>query len=117
MAGRVPRRQLAVHGALQFVLQAKQAGFRRDQVPLQFGKPLRMGKIAGAQQGDAFAARPMGHVRQISVPTGGSRVLGMDVQIGVEHPRQAPCLRTGAFVVPPIIRRRAELDKRPIGER
>ena len=59
---RAGRRQLFVHRALQFVAQAKQARFRRDQVPLQFGKPLRMRKVAGAQQGDAFAARPEGHV-------------------------------------------------------
>ena len=78
--------QFFIHAALQVVDQAKQARFRRDQIPLQFGEPLGVRKVACAQQAYALAARPPGQVRQIGLPAGGARVLGVDMQISVEHP-------------------------------
>jgi len=77
---------LFVNGTLQFIPQSKQARFRRHQIALQFSEPLRVCEVAGAQQGHALAPRPDRHVLQIGVAARGPRVLGMHVQVGVEHP-------------------------------
>src|SRR5215831_5232873 len=44
-----------------------------------------MRKVAGAQHGDPFAARPPGEVLEVTVPAASARESGVDVQVGVEH--------------------------------
>jgi hypothetical protein len=58
--------------------------FSRFQRVLEMGEPRRMGKIAGAEEGDPFTAGPPGEVVQFEIATACTGVLRMDVQIGDE---------------------------------
>ena len=94
------RRQPAFDEPLQIGPQAVEARLRGHELLLQLRPPRRMREVAGADDGDAFLARPEREVFEITAPAGRARVLGVHVQIGVEdHAVDTLALRDerGAF--------------------
>ncbi len=69
------------------VAQAKQTGLGGNELLLELGAPCRMGEIAGGDDADALAARPVGQMLQVQILAGRPRIFRMDVQIGVEAHR------------------------------
>ena len=82
----------ALHGApghdvklLRVALEAvKPAGFIKLKLLAKFGAPLRMGKVARAQDVYALAARPCGQMAGVEGLAGGAGKTGMDMQVGYE---------------------------------
>ena len=78
------RRQGRGDTLLDVLPQAEQARLGRDELLLQLGRPGRMAEVAGADEADALARRPLGEVLEIEVAAGRARIFRMDVQVGVE---------------------------------
>ena len=78
------RRKLLLDGALQVGPKAIETRLRRHEPFPDLGPPGRVGEVAGADDGDALLAGPDGEVLEIAVPAGRARVLGVDVEIGIE---------------------------------
>ena len=78
------RRQPLLDGPLEIGAQAKEARLRRHETFLDLGPPRGVGEVPRADDGDALLAGPEGEVLEIAVPAGRARVLGVDVQVGIE---------------------------------
>src|SRR4029453_13418505 len=65
--------------------QPEQPRLGRDQGRLQLLEPPRVGEVPGADHADALAPPHQGQVLQVAVPTAGSRVLRVDVEVRVER--------------------------------
>ena len=104
-------RHLAVHRPLDLGLQPEQALFGRLQFLLQLIHPARMNEIPGAHHPDALQLGPLVQVLQVQVLAGRSRVMGMEMQIGVEgqgippfvEPSRIPCAARARFRVLPAL--------------
>ena len=59
-------------------------GLGRNELLLQFGRPGRVGEVAGRDHADALEAGPIGEMFEVEIPTGRARVFGVDVEVGVE---------------------------------
>ena len=85
-------RVAALHGPpghdvklLRFALEAvESAGFIKLKLLAKLGAPLRMGKVARAQDAYALAARPCGQMAGVEGLAGGAGKTGMDMQVGYE---------------------------------
>ena len=70
---------------LRFALEAvESAGFIKLKLLAKLGAPLRMGKVARAQDAYALAARPCGQMAGVEGLAGGAGKTGMDMQVGYE---------------------------------
>ena len=77
-------RNLAVHRPLDLGSQPEQTLLGRLQFLLQLIHPARVNEIPGAHHPDALQLGPLVQVFQIQVPAGRPRVMGVEMQIGVE---------------------------------
>src|SRR5262249_15292470 len=78
------RGQPARYRPLKLGPQPEQARLGRDKVRAKFFAPRRMGEIAGPDEGDPFSPGLPGQVLQIAVPTAGTRVPRVNVQVRVK---------------------------------
>src|SRR4029450_114693 len=67
----------------------------RHQGRLQLLEPPGVGEVPGADHADALAPPDQGQMLQVAVPATGSRVLRVDVEVGVER-RHGPNLSPAA---------------------
>jgi len=56
------------------LLEPEKSGRIRDEVFLKVGEPGRVGEVAGAEQRDALAPRPVGEVGQLQIPAACPRI-------------------------------------------
>ena len=103
-------RELLLDGSLQVGPQPIEARLRRHELLPDLGPPGGVGEVPGADDGDALLAGPEGEVLEVAVPARRPRVLGVDVEVGIEsHVRSAwPLVATLAAV-----RRSARRSTRP----
>jgi hypothetical protein len=79
-AGRV-KREFFFAGGRQLFFELEQAGFRRFQIPLDFGKPFRMGDIPGTHHGDSLEAGGDVEICKIQIFGRSPGKAGMNVKI------------------------------------
>jgi len=64
--------------------QTKQARLGRHQFPLVLGAPRRMGEVAGRDDSEALARRPLREMFEVEIAAGRARIFRVDVQVGVK---------------------------------
>ena len=96
------RRQPLLDEPLQVRAQAKEPRLGGHELLLELGPPRRVGEVAGGDDADALLAGPEREVLQVAVPAGRARVLGVDVEVGVErHAAGFPSTASGRMGVRP----------------
>src|SRR5206468_12474529 len=73
------------HGPVELVAEPEQARACRHQALLELPEPGRMGEVPGAEHRDPLAPRPERQLAEVGVAAGRPRVLGVQVQIGIER--------------------------------
>src|SRR5919197_381582 len=89
-------RPAATHGQatgdalLEFRSQSEQPRLGRHQRLAQLRSPGGVCEVSGAQHGDALARSPPREVLEVAVTAAGPGVLGVYVQVRIEHRRPYP---------------------------
>ena len=110
-------RYLVLHRPFVLGFQAEQALFGRLQFLFQLIHPSRMNEIPGTHHPDTLQLGPLVEVLQVQVLAGRPRVMGVEMQIGVEgqggplfvDPSRIPSLGSTPFQVLPAC-------KAPVGK-